>query len=176
MAMLTQQDASNAARHWPVLRAIVNDGAGPLAEALALAFDWLGKHWLGSEQNADLQELLADIVVTGRKSWNGPRPEASAQAALALHQFYGDTQPLPGTPARLTRIVMACLGDDRWSHALGLRLAAICVAGTAPAPLRKAVTKPLKALLEQDSRPSTTGDPAIIDEALRAGLRQVLES
>ena len=176
MAILAQQDASNAARHWPVLRAIVNDGGGPLAEALALAFDWLGKHWLGSEQNADLQALLADIVVTGRKSWNGPRPEASAQAALALHQFYGDTQPLPGTPARLTRIVMACLGDDRWSHALGLRLAAICVAGTAPAPLRKALSKPLKALLEQDSRPSTTGDPAIIDEALRAGLRQVLES
>ena len=176
MALLAQQSPDKVQRHWPVLRAIVNDGHGPLAQALALAREWQVQGWLSSVQIQDLQAVLNDMVVTGRKGWGGPAPQASAAAAIALHEWPSGAIPLPGTPARLTRIVTSCLGEDRWSHALGLRMATICLDDTAPAALQRTLRKALQTQLERDQRPATTGDTAIVDEALLRGLRQLLQA
>ena len=60
--------------------------------------------------------------------------------------------------------------------ALGLRMAAICLGDTTPTELQRPLRKALQTELERDERPATTGDTAIVDEALLSGLRQLLQA
>lgn len=165
---LADSSEREAVQRWPVLRGIIDGGRGPIAEAISLATTWHASNLLPVAARDDLESLLADLVVTGRKNWSGPDFKVSAQAALGMLEL---GLSLPATPGRITKIVAGAV-DDRWSRDTGIHLAEHCA--TADAPVRKALLKKLRLLVERDERFDSTGDPAIEDEHALASLHSVI--
>ncbi|MFE4461675.1 hypothetical protein ACFROC_30350, partial [Nocardia tengchongensis] len=79
--------------------------------------------------------------------------------------------PLPGTPARVAKLVARAVTDE-WVRDLGLRLAERLM--VAPAPVRRAVAKKLRSLVDRDERFDSTGDIAVEDERALERLRPIL--
>ncbi|SDD40361.1 hypothetical protein [Rhodococcus tukisamuensis] len=169
LRILAAFDSGEAATGWPVLRSIIDAGRGPIEEAIGLALDWRAQQWLPPEAHTDFEALLADLVVTDRKNYNGPLVKTSTAAAIALLDL-GLT--LPGTPARIVKVV-ACAVTDRWARELGLRLTER-LAG-APETVRRAVAKKLRSLVDRDERFDSSGDIAVEDERTLARLRPLLQ-
>ncbi|MGW6376096.1 hypothetical protein ACWFRB_08525 [Rhodococcus sp. NPDC055112] len=170
LRILAAVDSGEAATGWPVLRSILDAGRGPIEEAIGLALDWRDQQLLSPEARTDFEALLADLVVTDRKNFNGPLVKASAAAAIAILDV---GLPLPGTPARIVKVVAGAV-TDRWARDLGLRLAERLTA--APATVRRAVAKKLHSLVDRDERFDSTGDIAVEDERALPRLRQILQN
>ncbi|WP_027502462.1 hypothetical protein [Rhodococcus sp. UNC363MFTsu5.1] len=170
LRILAAVDSGETATGWPVLRSIIDAGRGPIEEAIGLALDWRAQQLLSPEARTDFEALLADLVVTDRKNFNGPLVKASAAAAIAILDV---GLPLPGTPARIAKVVAGAV-TDRWARDLGLRLAERLAA--APATVRRAVAKKLHSLLDRDERFDSTGDIAVEDERALPRLRQILQN
>ncbi|GAB2655319.1 hypothetical protein ABI214_08490 [Prescottella soli] len=169
LRILAAVESDEAATGWPVLRSIIDAGRGPIEEAIGLALDWRAQQLLPPEAHTDLDALLADLVVTGRKDYNGPLVKTSAAAALALLDL---GLPLPGAPARIVKVVAGAV-TDRWARDVGLRLAERLTA--APAAVRGAVAKKLRSLVDRDERFDSSGDIAVEDERALARLRPILD-
>lgn len=165
---LADSSVEEAVQSWPVLRGIIDGGRGPIADAINLAATWHASNVLAASARDDLESLLADLVVTGRKNWSGTDYKVSAQAALGMLEL---GLALPATPARITKIVTGAM-EDGWSREAGINLAEHCA--TADAPVRRALVKKLRLLVERDERFDSTGDPAIEDEHALASLRAVV--
>ncbi|MFG1782575.1 hypothetical protein ACGFIU_09050 [Rhodococcus oryzae] len=168
LRLLAATDPGEAATGWPVLRSIVDAGRGPIEEAIGLALEWRAQQLLPPQAHTDFEALLADLVVTDRKNYNGPLIKASAAAAIALLDL---GLPLPGTPARIVKIVAGAV-TDRWARDLGLGLAERLTA--APATVRRAVAKKLRSLVDRDERFDSSGDIAVEDERALVRLRPIL--
>ncbi|WP_280830405.1 hypothetical protein [Mycolicibacterium frederiksbergense] len=168
LCCLADSSIEEAVQRWPVLRGIIDGGRGPIVEAINLATTWHTSNLLPASARDDLESLLADLVVTGRKNWSGPDYKVSAQAALGMLEL---GLPLSATPARITKIVTGAV-DDRWTRETGIHLAERCA--TADAPVRTALVKKLRLLVDRDERFDSTGDPAIEDEHALARLRTVI--
>lgn len=168
LRILAAFDAGEAAIGWPVLRSIIDAGRGPIEEAIGLALDWRAQQLLPPKAHNDFEALLGDLVVTDRKNYNGPLIKAGAAAAIALLDL---GLPLPGTPARIVKIVVGAV-TDRWARDLGLRLAERLAA--APATVRREVAKKLRSLVDRDERFDSSGDTAVEDERALARLRPIL--
>jgi hypothetical protein len=168
LRILAAFDAGEAATGWPVLRSIIDAGRGPIEEAIGLALEWRAQQLLRPKAHTDFEALLADLIVTDRKNYNGPLINAGAAAAIALLDL---GLPLPGTPARIVKIVAGAV-TDRWARDLGLRLAERLAA--APATVRRAVAKKLRSLVDRDERFDSSGDIAVEDERTLARLRPIL--
>ena len=119
---------------------------------------------------SDLESLLTDLVVTDRKDYNGPIAKTSAAAAIALLDI---GLPLPGTPARIVKVVTRAVAD-RHARGHGLRLTERLTAATQP--VRSAVAKALRSLVDRDERFDSTGDIAVEDERALARLRPILST
>jgi hypothetical protein len=168
LRILAATDPGEAATGWPVLRSIIDEGRGPIEEAIGLALEWRAQQLLPPKAHTDFEALLADLVVTDRKNYNGPLIKANAAAAIALLDL---GLPLPGTPTRIVKIVAGAL-TDRWARDLGLRLAERLAA--APATVRREVAKKLRSLVDRDDRFDSSGDIAVEDERALARLRPIL--
>lgn len=170
LRILAAVDSGEATTGWPVLRSIIDAGRGPIEEAIGLALDWRAQQLLPPGADTVLEALLADLVVTDRKDYNGPLVKSSAAAAIALLDA---GLPLPGTPGRIVKVVAGAV-TDRWARELGLRLAEQLAA--APVTVRRAVAKTLRALVDRDERFDSTGDIAVEDECALARLRPILHN
>ncbi|RVW09842.1 hypothetical protein EGT67_10395 [Prescottella agglutinans] len=168
LRILAAVDSGEAAAGWPVLRGIIDAGRGPIEEAIGLALDWRAQQVLAPEARTDLEALLADLVVTGRKDYNGPLVKTSAAAAIAVLDL---GLPLPGSPARIAKVVAGAV-SDRWARDAGLKLAERLAA--APAPVRRAAAKGLRSLVDRDERFDSSGDVAVEDTRAVARLRPIL--
>ncbi|AQA25748.1 hypothetical protein BTZ20_0712 [Rhodococcus sp. MTM3W5.2] len=168
LRILAAFDAGEAATGWPVLRSIIDAGRGPIEEAIGLALEWRAQQLLPPQAHTDFEALLADLVVIDRKSFNGPFVKASAAAAVTLLDL---GLPLPGTPARIVKVVAGAV-TDQWARDVGLRLAERLAA--APATVRRAVAKKLRSLVDRDERFDSSGDIAVEDERTVARLRPIL--
>ncbi|WP_430334198.1 hypothetical protein [Rhodococcus sp. ACT016] len=168
LRILAAVDSGEAATGWPVLRSIIDAGRGPIEEALGLALDWRARQLLPPATRTDFEALLADLVVTDRKDYNGPIVKTSAAAAIALLDA---GLPLPDAAARIVKVV-AGASTDRWARDLGFRLAERLAA--APATVRHAVATKLHSLVDRDERFDSTGDIAVEDEHALAHLRRIL--
>ncbi|MFE3759375.1 hypothetical protein ACFXO9_34155 [Nocardia tengchongensis] len=168
LRILAEADSAAAATGWPVLRSLIDAGTEPIEDAIGLALDWRARRLLPPEACTDFEALLADLVVTDRTNYSGPVVKTGVAAAIALLDL---GLPLPGTPARVTKLVARAVTDE-WARDLGLRLAERLT--VAPAPVRRAVAKKLRALVDHDERFDSTGDIAVEDERALARLRPIL--
>ena len=170
LRILAAADSGGAETGWVVLRGILDAGRGPIDEAIGLAFEWRAQQLLSPEVRTDLESLLTDLVVTDRRDYNGPIAKASAAAAIALLDA---GLPLPGTPARIAKVVTRAVAD-RYARGHGLRLTERLTA--APQPVRSAVAEALRSLVDRDERFDSTGDIAVEDERALARLRPILSN
>ncbi|MGW4535255.1 hypothetical protein ACWEOI_30325 [Nocardia sp. NPDC004340] len=170
LRILADLDSGHVATGWPALRGIIDAGTEPIEDAIGLALDWRARQLLPAEAVTDLDALLADLVVTDRKNYNGPLVKASVVAAIALLDL---GLPLPGTPARITKVVARAVADS-WARDLGLRLTERLTA--APAVVRRSVATKLRTLADRDERFHSTGDIAVEDERALARLRPILHT
>ncbi|WP_433604826.1 hypothetical protein [Prescottella agglutinans] len=170
LRILADIDSGEATTGWPVLRGIIDAGRGPIEEAIGLALDWHANQLLSPESRTEFEALLGDLVVTDRKDFSGPLVKTSAAGAIALLDL---GLSLPGTPARIAKVTAGAV-TDRWARDLGLRLAERLAA--APAPIRRAVAKRLRSLVDRDERFDSTGDIAVEDERALARLRPILHA
>lgn len=168
LRILAEVDSGAAATGWPVLRSIIDAGTEPIEDAIRLALDWRARRLLPPEAHTDFEALLADLVVTDRTNYSGPLVKTGVAAAIALLDL---GLPLPGTPARVTKLVARAVTDE-WARDLGLRLTERLT--VAPAPVRRAVAKKLRSLVDRDERFDSTGDIAVEDERALARLRPIL--
>ncbi|MGW9565752.1 hypothetical protein [Prescottella equi] len=136
-------------------------------EAIGLALEWRAQQVLPPKARTDLEALLVDLVVTGRKDYNGPLVKASAAAAIAVLDL---ELPLPGSPARIAKVVAGAV-SGRWARDVGLRLAERLAA--APAPVRRG-REWLRSLVDRDERFDSSGDVAVEDTRAAARLRPIL--
>ncbi|WP_433594418.1 hypothetical protein [Nocardia sp. CA-145437] len=170
LRVLAEGDAREAALGWPILRGIIDAGTEPIEDAVRLALDWHAGQLLPPEAVADSSALLADLVITDRKNYNGPLIKAGVTATMALLEL---GLPLPGTPARIAKIVARAV-TDRWARDLGLRLTERLT--SAPAAVRGAVVKKLRPLVERDERFDSTDDIAVEDERALTRLLAILHA
>lgn len=168
LRILAEVDSGAAATGWPVLRRIIDAGTEPIEEAIRLACDWRAQQLLPPEARTDFDALLADLVVTDRANYSGPLIKTGVAAAIALLDL---GLPLPGTPARIAKLVARAVTDE-WARDLGLRLTERLT--DAPATVRRAVLKKLHSLVDRDERFDSTGDIAVEDERALARLRPIL--
>ncbi|WP_458690056.1 hypothetical protein [Nocardia tengchongensis] len=168
LRILAEGDPGAAATGWPVLRSIIDAGTEPIEDAIRLALDWRARRLLPPETHTDFEALLADLVVTDRANYSGPLVKTGVAAALAVLDL---GLPLAGTPARVAKLVARAVTDE-WARDLGLRLAERLT--VAPAPVRRAVAKKLRSLVDRDERFDSTGDIAVEDERALAQLRPIL--
>ncbi|RMI32372.1 hypothetical protein [Nocardia stercoris] len=170
LGVLADVDPRAAATGWPVLRGLIDAGAEPIEEAVHLALDWHARQLLPAGAHTDFEALLADLVVTDRKNYAGPLIKTSGVAAIALLDL---GLPLPGTPARIAKVVARAV-TDKWARDIGFRLTERLT--DAPASVRRAVVKKLRSLADRDERFDSTGDIAVEDEQALARLRPILHS
>lgn len=170
LRVLADHDDREAEHGWSVLRGLLDAGTEPIEEAVRLALDWHARQILPPEAPGELSALLTDLVVTDRKNYNGPLIKTSVAAAIALLDL---GLPLPGTPARITKIVARAV-TDRWARDLGLGLAErLTSASTA---VRRAVVKKLRALADRDERFDSTDDIAVEDESALTRLGPIIHA
>ncbi|MFF0613022.1 hypothetical protein ACFYUD_30580 [Nocardia tengchongensis] len=169
LRILAEVDSGAAVTGWPVLRSLIDAGTEPIEDVIRLALDWRARRLLPPEAHTDLEALLADLVVTDRTNYSGPLVKTGVAAAIALLDL---GLPLPGTPARVTKLAARAVTDE-WARDLGLRLAERLT--VAPAPVRRAVAKKLRSLIDRDERFDSTGDIAVEDERALARLRPILD-
>ncbi|MFE3103377.1 hypothetical protein [Nocardia tengchongensis] len=168
LRILAEADSGAAVTGWPVLRSLIDAGTEPIEDAIPLALGWHARRLLPPEACTDFEALLADLVVTDRTNYSGPLVKTGVAAAIALLDL---GLPLPGTPARVAKLVARAVTDE-WARDLGLRLAERLT--VAPAPVRRAVAKKLRSLVDRDERFDSTGDIAVEDERALARLRPIL--
>ncbi|MFD6357564.1 hypothetical protein [Nocardia tengchongensis] len=168
LRILAEADSGAAVTGWPVLRSLIDAGTEPIEDAIRLALDWRAQRLLPPEAHTDFEALLADLVVTDRTNYSGPLVKTGVAAAVALLDL---GLPLPGTPARVAKLVARAVTDE-WARDLGLRLAERLTVTSAP--VRRAVAKKLRSLVDRDERFDSTGDIAVEDERALARLRPIL--
>ncbi|MFD1812480.1 hypothetical protein [Rhodococcus gannanensis] len=169
LRILAAADSRQAESGWTVLRAAIDAGRGPVAEAIGLALEWRAQQLLPPHVCTDLESLLTDLVLTDRRDYNGPMAKTSAVAAIALLDI---GLALPGTPARIVKVVTRAV-TDRHARAQGLALAERLTAATEP--VRNAVAAALRSLVDRDERFDCSGDVAVEDERSLARLRPILD-